>query len=302
MIPLRDQLNDYTVILEPDENTPEWWAGAPSVVRCEDGTFYLAARMREGNSPRGLRGYEVRILKSSDGVHFEPIHSIRREEVPIPGFERPSLLRDAETGQFKLYLCGPWHGGAWSIMKLDDVDDPANFSPPTCRPVLTGESAGQPAVGAYKDPFVIWTAGQYHMFVIGCERLERTFHFTSEDGESWVRANEGPALATGGWHNYYTRPACLVPMGAGWLFVYEGSHYTWHDPGYNIATGLAYSLDLVSFTDLTPEEPLLVSTTPGDCHTWRYSHWLRVEDELWAYAEVARPNNTNETRLFRLPC
>jgi len=139
------------------------------------------------------------------------------------------------------------------------------------------------------------------MLVIGCEQLERTFHFVSDDGDHWSRVQDGPALENAGWHNYYTRPACLAPMGAGWLFVYEGSHYSWHDPGYNIATGLAYTLDLVDFMDLTPSEPLLKSSTPGDYHTWRYSHWMVMGEELWAYAECARPNNTNETRPFRIP-
>jgi hypothetical protein len=53
--------------------------------------------------------------------------------------------------------------------------------------------------------------------------------------------------------------------------------------------------------DLTPEAPLLKSSTPGDLfHTWRYSQWLMAGDELRIYAEVARPNRTNEIRLFRL--
>ena len=297
---MRGRFGDYTVVLAPDEDTPEWWAGAPSVARGDFGTFFLAARMREGNSPRGRRGYEVRLLRSPDGVCFEPIAGIRREQVPIPGFERPALVRDPETGLFKLYLCGPWQDGPWCIMKLDDVANPADFDPATCRPVLTGQGAGVPGINAFKDPFVLRTAGRYHMLVIGCGRLERTCHFASSDGEAWAPVGTGLAFDAGGWHNFYTRPACLVPTGAGYLFVYEGSHSTWHDPAYNIATGLAYTLDLETFTDLTPAEPLLRSTTPGNCHTWRYSHWLIVGDELWAYAEVARPNNTNEIRLFRL--
>ena len=44
----------YEVVLEPDENIAEWWAGAPSVVLSEDGTFYMACRMREGKSPLSL--------------------------------------------------------------------------------------------------------------------------------------------------------------------------------------------------------------------------------------------------------
>lgn len=36
-------------------------------------------------------------------------------------------------------------------------------------------------------------------------------------------------------------------------------------------------------------------------HTWRYSHWLWVGNELWAYAEVAKPN-ANQLRNLRARC
>jgi hypothetical protein len=257
--------------------------------------------MREGNSPRGRRGYEVRLLRSVDGVQFERVHAIPREAVPIPGFERPALVADPKSGDYKLFLCGPWKDGPWCILKLDDAATPEEFVAATCRPVLCADDAGIDGVQGFKDPFILWTAGQYHMFVIGYGRVERTYHFVSHDGESWMAVGDGPTFDCGGWHNFYTRPGCLVPMGAGYLFVYEGSHSTWHDPVYNIATGFAYTMDLEGFADLTPEQPLLESTTPGDYRTWRYSHWLWVDGELWAYAETARPNNTNEIRLFRLP-
>ncbi len=66
---------------------------------------------------------------------------------------------------------------------------------------------------------------------------------------------------------------------------------------FDIATGLAYTLDLFYIVDLTPASPLLKSTTPGDYHTWRYSHWLKRGPEIFIYAEVAKLNNTNEIRL-----
>src|SRR5690606_15779085 len=72
----------YDVVLRPDKDEADWWAGAPSVTRGEDGEFWLAARMRTAESPRGLRGYEIRILRSKDGVRFKEVHRIRREEVP----------------------------------------------------------------------------------------------------------------------------------------------------------------------------------------------------------------------------
>jgi len=293
-----EAMADYQVILEPDRDAPEWWAGAPSVARGEDGTFYLACRMREGDSQRGLRGYEVRILKSSDGCDYQPIHHIRRDDAGVPGFERPAIVRDPATGKFRLYGCAPLEGG-WGIIRWDDADDPADFRPETARPVLQPNypNDGFVHVKGYKDPFIMWHAGRWHMFVIGCDAVERTWHFTSDDGDDWQLECATPILENTGWHSFFTRPACVLPMAVGHLFVYEGSHVGWHDPPYNIATGLAYSPDLKTFIDLTPAEPLLRSTTPGDYHTWRYSHWMTVEDKVYAYFEAARPNNTNEIRL-----
>jgi hypothetical protein len=287
----------YEVVLEPDEDTPEWWAGAPSVVAADDGTFYMAARMREGRSPRGKRGYEIRILKSADGRSFEPINRVLREDAGVPAFERPSLVRDPHTGKYRLYGCAELEDG-WAILKFDDADDPGRFDARSWKVTLAADPNSRFVnMAGYKDPVVLWEAGQWHMFVIGFDRVERAFHFTSDDGEAWRAAAQGPVMENAGWHNYYTRPASVVPMTIGYAFVYEGSHVTWRDPAYNIATGLAYSPDLADFIDLTPHEPLLKSATPGDYHTWRYSHWLPVGDQLYVYAEVARPNNTNEIRL-----
>ena len=292
------QLADYVTVLVPDKNIPEWWAGAPSVCRGDGGTFYLAARMREGQSPRGRRGYCVRILASGDGRQFSPIHQLHRDAVGVPVFERPALVRDPHSGQFKLYACaGLEHG--WAILKFDDVDHPSQFDPQTMRVVLaeTYPDDGFVYRTGHKDPFVFWDGALWHLFTIGCDRVERIAHHLSEDGETWRDAGTEPVLENAGWHNYYTRPACVVPLRLGYLFVYEGSHLTWRDPVYNIATGVAYSPDLRTFYDLTPDEPLLVSTTPGDYHTWRYSHWLPVGERLYVYYEAARPNNTNEIRM-----
>ena len=301
---LRSKFADYHTVLPPDRDEPEWWAGAPSVCRDNDGVFWMACRMREGDSPRGLRGYEIRILRSDDGMHFERVHSIRREDVPIPGFERPSLVFRPETGQFSLYGCGPFASGPWCILRFDDADSPTEFVPATCRPVIvadpTGDNRSRDLVTGYKDPFIFWEAGVAHCFTIGCDSTERAHHLTSADGETWQHVGAGPCFDLGGWHSFFTRPAAVLPIGAGFLLIYEGSNPTWHDPVYNVATGLAWTPNLVDFVDLTPDEPLLTSTTPGDYMTWRYSHWMWVDGELFVYAEVARPNNTNEIRVWRL--
>lgn len=299
------ELTDYTVALEPDRDEYDWWAGAPSVARSRDGRFFLAARMREATAPRGRRGYEIRILESEDGLHFRPIRSITKHDAGLYGFERPALLANPESDTISLYGCGEMDDG-WGIWRLDDAVDPRELVPATLRPVLAprtpfevpetaGEHHGIVRV-QYKDPFIIRLAGELHMFVIGFDRVERPYHFVSADGEAWEQVG-GPILENAGWHNFYTRPASLLPLPVGHLLVYEGSSVEWFDPAYNIATGLAYSLDLRRFVDITPAAPLLMSTTPGDYHTWRYSHWMHVDDKVYVYYEAARPNGTNELRV-----
>ena len=296
-------LSNYEVVLEPDEDIPEWWAGAPSVTRAPDGAFFMAARMRHADSPRGRRGYAVRILRSTDGRRFEPVANLTREDAGVPGFERPSLLFNPENGRYSLFCCAGLEEHGWSILRFDDARDPSGFDPATCRTVLTasGHQGSARELRGFKDPFILRAAGAWHMFVIGFDRVERVHHFVSDNLEHWDALQPPPVLENAGWHNFYTRPAAVLPMAVGYLFVYEGSHMSWHDPAYNIATGLAYSPDLRGFRDLTPDAPLLESTTPGPYRTWRYSHWMRAENEVYVYFEAARPNRTNEVRFAALP-
>ncbi len=61
-------------------------------------------------------------------------------------------------------------------------------------------------------------------------------------------------------------------------------------------------LDLHQVVDLSPQAPLFQSSTPSPLlHTWRYSQWLWVGEELWIYAEVVTARQTHEIRLFRVP-
>jgi hypothetical protein len=300
------EFTSYDVILEPDKNEPEWWAGAPSVVRDDRGIFWLACRMRTADSPRGLRGYEIRILRSEDGIRFKKVHTLPRERVPIPGFERPALLVDPHSKKFKLYGCGPWQEGPWCIFKFDDADDPTRFDPSSAKPVIQPPEKKYPrdvSVIEYKDPFIIYTQNKYHCYVTGyIRRNERIFHFTSTDGEQWQPVGDinKPVMDLESWHNFFIRPASVLPLGFGYLFIYEGSSTQWYDPVYNVVTGIAFTFDLHQMVDLSVESPLAISTTPGDFYTFRYSHWMWVDNEIWVYAEAARANNSNEIRLFRI--
>jgi len=296
----------YSVVLKPEVEREEWWAGAPSVVLDSLGTFWMACRMRTADAPRGLRGYELRLLRSRDGVIFETVRRIRREQVPIPGFERPALLFDPVSNAFKLYGCGPWNGGPWCVIKFDDFEDPAQFDPSTARPVIEPPEKSwerEIIVSEIKDPVIFYARDFYHAYVIGyLRRNERIYHYTSADGETWQPADEPnrSLLPLAGWHDFFVRPAGILPVGTGYLFFYEGSSTSWYDPVYNVVTGLAFTFDLHSLIDLTPDSPLLVSRTPGQFATWRYSHWMWVDGQIWVYAEVATPKGTHEIRLYRI--
>ena len=81
----------------PGEGT---WAGAPSAA-LGDGEIYLAYRLRR---PEGQgRGYAVVVARSADGVHFETLLTIRREELGAESLERPALVMTPD-GDWRLYL------------------------------------------------------------------------------------------------------------------------------------------------------------------------------------------------------
>lgn len=305
---INNAFKSYDVVLRPDQDKPEWWAGAPSVVVDDDGTFWMACRMRTAESERGLRGYEIRILRSRDGVSFKKVHSIHRDEVPIAGFERPVLLIDPQTGLFKLYGCGPWDGGPWSIFKFADAKSPKDFDPKTAKRVIAPPEKQydrDQSVVEYKDPVIIYANGAYHCYVTGyMRRNERIYHYTSTDGDTWSPVGNPyeSIMPLSGWHDFFVRPASVVPLGIGYLFVYEGSKTSWYDPVYNVVTGLGFTFDLHTIQDLTPDAPLLTSSTPSEHFaTFRYSHWILHEGELRIYAEVSCPNNTHEIRHYRVP-
>jgi len=294
------ELSDFHTVLEPEHDEPDWWAGAPSVCMDSEGVVWLACRMREANSPRGERGYAIWILRSEDAYHFEQAHAIHRDEVGTVSFERPAMVIDPLTGLLKLYLCraGKPEPGGWRVDKLDDVSDPGAFDPATARRVVEAPPYSGPGPGV-KDPYVINIGGVYYMYVIayGFTRGSRElpYLFTSIDGETWEYAG-GPVLPHGGWHDFFTRPACVMPLGGTYAFYYEGSNAEWFDPPYNIQGGLAITHDLRHATDLTPSAPIFASSTPGPYSTARYTDYLVLSDRVIFYYEASRPNASNEIR------
>lgn len=180
-----------TVVVEPPDVTTGSWAGAPSAVLV-DGSFYLAYRLR---LPIGEgRGYANVIARSDDGVTFEPIAEVRREEFDADSLERPALLR-APDGRWRLYVSvATPHSKHWRVVLLE-ADTPEKLPLAAPRTVLPGDET----VGV-KDPVILSAAGRWHLWASvhpleSDEHADRmtTEYATSPDGVEW--SWHGTALA-----------------------------------------------------------------------------------------------------------
>src|SRR3981081_4719813 len=87
LLPRPDQSE---LVAAPPGAGPGYWVGAPSVVMVEDGVYIAYPRRR----PLGAgRGDAVKVARSADGVRFETILTLTREQFAAESLERPALVR-----------------------------------------------------------------------------------------------------------------------------------------------------------------------------------------------------------------
>ena len=92
--------NEATVAVVPEDSRPGGWAGGPSALLV-DGVWWLAYRLRR---PVGEgRGYANVVARSDDGVTFEQVVRIHRDEFAAESLERPALVRTPD-GRWRLYV------------------------------------------------------------------------------------------------------------------------------------------------------------------------------------------------------
>jgi len=172
----------------PREGT---WAGAPSAAR-DDGEIYLAYRLRR---PEGQgRGYAVVVARSADGVHFETLLSIGRDELDAESLERPALVRTPD-GAWRLYLsCATPGTKHWRVEMLE-ARHPGAFDTRRSRIVLPGDAST-----AVKDPVIVHDGDRWHLWASvhpldDPDQTDRmaTDYACSADGVDWT--GQGTALS-----------------------------------------------------------------------------------------------------------
>ncbi len=178
--------------------------------------FWLAYRLRR---PLGAgRGYANVVARSEDGVEFETVTVLDREEFGSDSLERPALVPVGD-GSWHLYVSCATPGTLHWRVDVLVADHPSRFDAASAVTVLPGDHT----VGV-KDPVIKVIDGRWHMWLC-CHPLDlpddtdrmSTRYGTSDDGLEWALrtwpwpARPGPGINGGpGWPTWSTGTA------AGW--------------------------------------------------------------------------------------
>jgi len=278
------------VAIEPPGSEAGTWAGAPSAVR--DGEqILLAYRLRR---PIGHgRGYAVAIARSGDGVHFETIQVITRDEMDTESLERPALVR-TPSGAWRLYVsCATWGTKHWRV-ELLEASAPDAFDARQRAAVLPGD-----ATTAVKDPVIRHEAGTWHLWAsvhplddpASTDRMT-TDYATSLDGIDWTWHGHALSPRPGEWDSRGVRVSA-VRFGAGEIVAYYDGRASVAE-NYEERTGVAVG---ASPDALTAVGGVPVGGAPAGRGGLRYLDIVDLGNgrERWYY-ELTRPDGLHELR------
>ncbi|GAA4560384.1 hypothetical protein [Planotetraspora kaengkrachanensis] len=277
------------VAIPPPGDGAGFWAGAPSAVS-KDGWIYLAYRLRR---PIGEgRGYAIEVARSADGVHFETLLTISKEQMNTESLERPTLVATPE-GRWRLYLsCATYGTKHWRV-EVMEADDPAAFDPAAARVVLPGDLKT-----GVKDPVILHHGDMWHLWA-SCHPLEDpqeadqmvTDYATSADGLDW--AWQGTALdrRPGAWDSRGVRVSAVTFTGETVIAYYDGRASA--EENYEERTGVAIGPDPSTLT-ATGAGPAAQSGHAGG--GLRYLDIVPVDGGHRLYYELTRPDGAHELR------
>jgi hypothetical protein len=278
------------VAVAPPEAGPGYWVGAPSAVLGDDG-IYLAYRSRR---PVGDgRGFAVTVARSGDGVHFQTLVTVRREQFGAESLERPSLVR-SPAGRWRLYVSCATPGTKHWRVELLEADHPLRFDPAQRVVVLPGD-----AKTGVKDPVIRHWDGRWQLWA-SCHPLAdpdeadqmMTDYATSEDGLEWTWHGTALAGRPGEWDARGTRVSSVCDMGPAIVAFYDGRASAAEN--YEERTGIAVGTDPAALTAVG-SGAAAESRYAG--HGLRYLHVLPLGGGRHRiYYEMTRADGAHELR------
>jgi hypothetical protein len=278
------------LVVGPADGGPGSWAGAPSAV-ADDRGVVLAYRLR---APAGEgRGYGVVIARSADGVTFETLQTIAKDEMDAESLERPALAL-TQDGCWRLYLsCATWGTKHWRVEVLE-AGAPDGFDPGRRAVLLPGDENR-----AVKDPVIVWHGGKWHMWACvhpltdpGQTDRMRTEYAVSADGLEWTW--HGPALLPrpGEWDARGARVAAVRFTPDGVIAFYDGRASA--EENFEERTGVALGSSPGALTALGSAP---AAQSPHAGRGLRYLSLLELPDgHERLYYELTRADGAHELR------
>ena len=195
------QVENSQLVLHAAHGTGNWIGAASALVH--DGYIYLAYRDRHPVSKgRGNRVYVAR-SPGDNGIHFETLCAIDKEDMDAESLERPALDVTPD-GTWDLYLsCATHNSKHWRIERLR-ARRPEGFAAQTRATVFPGSASF-----GIKDPVLvrgedlrIWAT--LHPLTEGDENADQMISVDACSGETVMEP------APGTWYSRGTRVTAVV--------------------------------------------------------------------------------------------
>ena len=288
---LLPDLDRAEVVVPAPDAGPGNWAGAASAVVVDD-DVYLTYRVRRPLDAG--RGVSTVVARSRDGVRFETISEVWRDDFGAESFERPVVVR-TPAGSWRLYVsCATPDSKHWWIEAID-ADRPEDFATGRRTVVLAGSDTV-----AVKDPvIVVDDGGGWHAWICehpltetGHEDRMSTAYHRSDDGLAWERLGTVLSPRPGAWDARGARVSDVVSLDP-LVVLYDGrplAEDNWHE-----TTGVARAVtadDPGSLLVADDVDPVRSAYSDGAC---RYAASVTMPDgTLRYYLEVARPDGAHD--------
>lgn len=283
-------------VLEPVDEGPGSWVGAPSAV-LDAGVVHLAYRLRRPvGAGRGYANVVARwfggIASNSAGTEVQAV--VQREQHAAESLERPCLVRT--PAGWRLYIsCATPDTRHW---RVDLLAAPTIAELPAATPVtvLPGDAST-----AVKDPVILLDEQGWHLWA-SCHPLDdpaatdrmTTEYATSPDGVRWTW--QGTALAgSPGWDARGVRFAEVLQLADGYLALYDGranAQENWEE-----RTGAAMA-DSLAGPWRKVDGPVFVS--PQGTGGLRYVSAVPEAGGVRLFYESARADGSHELRTQQI--